>query len=121
MNERQNHAPPEQAVALLYDESSPVNAPVLIAKGKGATAQAIASVASRNDVPLYQDPALVSVLGQLPLGEEIPEGLYVAVAEVLAFAYHLSGREPEVVRRRRTAEQQRVWPDDTDNDDLQDA
>lgn len=85
---------PSRALALLYDETIPHSAPVVVAKGSGATAEAITLTARRHGIPLHEDPALVSLLGQVPLGEEIPESLYLAVAQVLAFAYHLSGRRP---------------------------
>ncbi|MGD8498100.1 MAG: EscU/YscU/HrcU family type III secretion system export apparatus switch protein [Chromatiales bacterium] len=79
------------AVALDYDGTG---APRVSAKGSGATAQEILEIAHRHDVPLRYDEDLVELLATVPLGEEIPEPLYVAVAEVLAFAYYLSGRMP---------------------------
>ncbi len=81
--------PLDLAVALHYDGTS---APRVMAKGRGETAEKILALAEEHDVPLYTDPQLVKVLGHIPLGEEIPRELYVAVAEVIAFAYWLSGR-----------------------------
>ncbi len=46
-------------------------------------------------MPLQEDPALIELLATLNLGDDIPEPLYRAVAEVIAFAYLLSGRFPE--------------------------
>ena len=46
-------------------------------------------------VTRYPDPELASVLAQLPVADEIPEELYRAVAEVIAFVFWLSGKTPE--------------------------
>ncbi|MGD9171725.1 MAG: flagellar protein FhlB, partial [Candidatus Thiodiazotropha sp.] len=43
---------------------------------------------------LHEDAELAALLSQIPLGDEIPEALYRAVAEVIAFAYLLSGKRP---------------------------
>ena len=53
------------------------------------------AAAEQAGVPQYPDPELAMVLSQVPLGEEIPENLYKAVAEVIAFAYILAGKVPE--------------------------
>jgi flagellar biosynthesis protein len=45
---------------------------------------------------LCDNGALVELLVQLELGDEIPESLYLAVAYIIAFAYQLEGKEPEV-------------------------
>lgn len=82
---------PELAVALLYDGE---NAPRITAKGKGALADKILEQARRHQVPLEEDPELAAVLSQIPLGDEIPESLYRAIAEVIAFAYLASGKRP---------------------------
>ncbi len=79
--------PVDIAVALHYDGSS---APRVLAKGRGETAEKILTLAEENDIPLHADPQLVEVLSHVPLGREIPKELYVAVAEVIAFAYWLS-------------------------------
>jgi flagellar biosynthesis protein len=81
----------EVAIALNYDGE---NAPRLTAKGRGELAQRILALAEEHDVPLHEDPELAALLAQLPLGEEIPQALYRAVAEVIAFAYLLSGKRP---------------------------
>jgi flagellar biosynthesis protein len=48
-------------------------------------------------IPLQTEPELVKILAQIPLGDEIPNELYTAVAEVLAFAYFLSGKTPGTI------------------------
>ena len=89
--ERREPSPRKLAVALDYDGKG---APKVTAKGRGAVAQEILEIAHQHDVPLRYDEGLVELLANVPLGDEIPEPLYVAVAEVLAFTYYLSGRLP---------------------------
>ena len=80
------------AVALRYDGQG---APRVTAKGGGTTAERILELAEAHEVPLYPNPELAAVLAKVPLGEEVPESLYRAVAEVIAFAYLVAGRLPE--------------------------
>lgn len=80
------------AVALEYDGD---NAPVVSAHGVGDIAEQIKQIAIEHGVPLQQDNELIEILAQLELGDEIPENLYRAVAEVIAFAYILSGKFPK--------------------------
>lgn len=84
--------PPDIAVALKYDGET---APTVTAKGRGDIAQEIIDIALENDIPLDNNPELVRLLSSLPVGESIPESLYIAVAEVIAFAYLLSDKVPE--------------------------
>lgn len=81
------------AAALRYDGQG---APRLTAKGQAELAKQILEIAKTHDIPLHTDPALAAVLSQLELGEEIPVELYVAVAEVMAFAYLVSGKYKEL-------------------------
>lgn len=76
----------KEAVALSYDQAS-MKAPVIVAKGKGVTAEEIIRRAEENHIPVQEDPSLANLLGQLSLNEQIPEELYNAVAEVFAFIY----------------------------------
>jgi flagellar biosynthesis protein len=66
-----------------------IGAPKLVAKGEGFTAARIEELARQHDIPLVQDTMLTNLLGSVPLGDEIPENLYVAVAEVLALIYRM--------------------------------
>lgn len=84
--------PPNLAVALQYDGE---NAPRVTAKGRDKIATRIIETAEQHDIPLHTDTELVKVLGSIPLGDEIPRELYVAIAEVIAFAYLLSGKMPK--------------------------
>ncbi|PPC90983.1 MAG: flagellar protein FhlB [Methylobacter sp.] len=85
----------EIAVALQYDGK---NAPKIIAKGEGPTAEQILEIADQHGIPLQSRPELAPILAQIPLGEAIPHELYVAVAEVIAFAYFLTGKTPNSVK-----------------------
>lgn len=78
----------QRAAALKY---SGLGAPTVVAKGEGNTALKIQELASEHGIPLIQDATLTSMLSNVPLGEEIPESLYVAVAEVLALIYRVEG------------------------------
>jgi len=83
--------PTHVAVALSYDRKV-AEAPVVLAKGKGLIAQRIREIARENRVPVVQNPPLArAIYAQVEVGEEIPESLYKAVAEVLAFVYRLRG------------------------------
>ncbi len=79
------------AVALKYDGK---NAPKVTATGTGLTAEQILQIAEAHGIPLQTEPELARILAQIPLGDEIPNELYVAVAEIIAFAYFLSGKTP---------------------------
>lgn len=81
--------PTHFAVALKYTEAG-MGAPKVVAKGAGAVAAKIRELASKNDVPLLAAPALARALYKhAELGDEIPEALYTAVAEVLAYVFQL--------------------------------
>ncbi len=81
--------PTHYAVALKYDQSGP-GAPELVAKGADLIAAQIRSIAEANDVPVLSAPPLArAVYHSTEVGEMIPAGLYRAVAQVLAYVYHL--------------------------------
>lgn len=83
---------PTTAVALHYDGK---DAPRITAKGTGELAEKIIALAKEHGIPLQEDAALISLLAKLDLGDEIPQALYTAVAEIIAFAYILNGKVPE--------------------------
>lgn len=78
------------AVSLQWDGKG---APRVTAKGRGEIAERIVALAAANGVPLREDRALVSVLSKIDIDQQIPAQLYVAVAEVIAFAYALRGKQ----------------------------
>lgn len=82
---------PRQAIALSYDGQQ---APTLSAKGDDALAEAILALARQHEVPIYENAELVRLLARLELGEQIPEALYLTIAEIIAFAWQLRGKVP---------------------------
>jgi flagellar biosynthesis protein len=76
------------AIALRYRKG---DAPRVVAKGRGEIGQAIIDTAREHGVPLKQNPALAEALSKVELDDQIPEALYRAVAEVLAFILKTSG------------------------------
>lgn len=81
----------ELAVALKYDGE---NAPRVTAKGTGALAEQIVALALEHEIPMQENALLAQTLAQLELDAEIPPALYLSVAEIIAFAYYLSGKVP---------------------------
>ncbi|MFJ4348159.1 EscU/YscU/HrcU family type III secretion system export apparatus switch protein [Pseudomonas sp. NPDC089401] len=85
------HKQPRQAIALNYDGQQ---APTLTAKGDDELAEAILALAREHEVPIYENAELVRLLARLELGEQIPEALYLTIAEIIAFAWQLRGKVP---------------------------
>jgi flagellar biosynthesis protein len=81
----------QRAVALRYDQQHDA-APRITAKGSGYIAERIIELAKAHGIQIHEDPDLVAVLGKLDVEAHIPESLYRAVAEVLAFVYRLNHR-----------------------------
>jgi flagellar biosynthesis protein len=75
------------AVALHYDRTG---APRVVAKGKGTIGAKIVEVARAHDIPIEENEVLAGALSNVELGDEIPEDLYKAVAEVLVFVLRLT-------------------------------
>jgi flagellar biosynthesis protein FlhB len=81
--------PTRYAVALAYREQG-MRAPRVVAKGMHLVAQRIREIAQAHGVPVLEAPPLARALYRhAELGDEIPERLYRAVAEVLAYVYQL--------------------------------
>ncbi|MEJ5230327.1 flagellar biosynthesis protein FlhB [Pseudothermotoga sp. U03pept] len=81
--------PTHIAVAIKYD-SAEMEAPVVVAKGADEVAHKIVEIARQNGVPIVQNPEVARQLYRMiDVGEQIPPGLYHAVAEILAYVYSL--------------------------------
>ena len=81
--------PTHFAVALKYDPEAG-QAPMLLAKGSDFTALKIREIATEHNVLLLESPALArSIYHTTELDQEIPAGLYLAVAQVLAYVYQI--------------------------------
>jgi len=76
------------AIALKYDKEKD-NAPRIIAKGMRLNAEKIREIAKQYGVPFMKNTTLANALYRVDVGQEIPEDLYDAVAEVLNFVYAL--------------------------------
>jgi flagellar biosynthesis protein len=86
----------QSAVALAYQAGA--TAPRVVAKGSGLVAEQIIERAREAGVFLHQSRELVAMLMQVDLDREIPPGLYRAIAELLAWLYHIeSMQQPEGV------------------------
>ena len=77
-----------EAAALKYDERKD-KAPEIVASGKGFWADSIVKIARESGVQIVKDPGLSAALLKLSVGDEIPEQLYKAVAQILVFVYSL--------------------------------
>jgi len=83
--------PTHYACALRYDGTKA--APELVAKGVDYVAAAIREAAEAHGVPIVSNPPLArTIYGKVELGEQIPEELFAAVAEVLAYVFRVAGR-----------------------------
>ena len=95
--------PTHYAVALSYNQDG-WGAPRVVAKGQDFVAQRIREVAAEHEVPLFEAPPLARALYfMVKVGQEIPNDLYRAVAQVLAYIYQLKNLSP-------TAQTQPVRP-----------
>ena len=78
---------PQNAVAITY--SSNAGAPRVVAKGRGLIAEQIIARAREHGVAVHESKELVALLMQVELDDHIPPALYRAVAELLAWLYHI--------------------------------
>ena len=84
--------PTHYAVAIRYDADL-YDAPKVIAKGEDYLAQRIKDIAKENGIEIVENKPLARMLyANVEVGEFVPPELYQAVAEVLAFVYHLQGK-----------------------------
>jgi flagellar biosynthesis protein len=79
------HPDDRKAAAISYDKND--YAPRVIAKGKGAMAEAIIALAKESGVYVHESRELVELLMQVDIDRDIPAELYTAVAEILAWIY----------------------------------
>ncbi|MFT5691152.1 MAG: flagellar biosynthesis protein [Oceanicoccus sp.] len=82
----------KKAVALSYDGK---NAPTVTATGSDELAEQIIAIAREHNIPLFENEALLALLMDIGLGEEIPDTLYLCIAQIIAFAYKIQGKFPE--------------------------
>lgn len=87
------HDAQREAAALSYQPGDA--APRVVASGRGHVAERIIAAAHEAGVPVRSDPGLARALSALDLGAEVPEAMYRAVAETLAWAYRLDAEARE--------------------------
>ncbi|MEA2459663.1 MAG: flagellar biosynthesis protein FlhB, partial [Thermoleophilaceae bacterium] len=84
--------PTHYAVALVYDGTKA--APEVVAKGQDLVAAQIRRIAAENGVPVIPDPPLArSLHASVEVGHQVPEELFAAVAQLLAFVYRTANRK----------------------------
>ena len=83
----------EIAVALKYNAEKDT-APRVVAKGMRLKAEKIRAIAKEHGIPLMKNVNLANALYRVEVGQEVPEELYDAVAEVLNFVYGLKNPTP---------------------------
>ncbi|HXX44764.1 MAG TPA: EscU/YscU/HrcU family type III secretion system export apparatus switch protein [Candidatus Acidoferrales bacterium] len=84
--------PTHYAVALEY-RAETMAAPVVVAKGRNLIAEKIKQIARWHEIPIIENPPLAQALYKATeVGQAIPQKLYVAVAEILAFLYRTKAR-----------------------------
>ena len=104
--------PTHYAIALKYEEGK-MAAPQIVAKGMGLLAERIVELGQEHAVPILEAPPLARALYRhADVGDVVPERLYTAVAEVLAYVYQL--RNPEYATRRPIAPHHLPVPADMD-------
>jgi flagellar biosynthetic protein FlhB len=85
--------PTHYAVALKYDLMGLGGAPVLVGKGVDFMAKRIREAAIEYNIPIIENPPLArSIYNDVDIDQEIPEELYVAVAEIMAYVFKLKGK-----------------------------
>ncbi len=94
INEHNRKAFSRSAAAALQYENGKDMAPKVVASGYGRVAEEIIALARKNNIPIYDDPALAAALSTVDVGAEIPPEMYLVVAEVLAYIYRVTGRRP---------------------------
>ena len=83
--------PTHYAIAVKYDPEV-MEAPMVVAKGQNLIAQKIKEIARENGIPCVENKPLAQTLFKAAeIGQEIPQDLYKAVAEVLAYVFRLRG------------------------------
>jgi flagellar biosynthetic protein FlhB len=82
--------PTHLSIAIVYRRGE-ADAPVVLAKGADNIAMRIREIAREHDVPLVENVPVARALYQVEIGQPIPEELFKAVAEILAYVYSLKG------------------------------
>jgi len=85
----------QKAVALRYDKERE-NAPRVLAKGEGETANNIIKIAQLHKLPIKKDADLIELLSKVEIDKEVPQELYKAVAELFSYIYKISNKQEDL-------------------------
>ena len=108
--------PEHYAVALRYDQSKE-DAPIMLAKGGDFAAQKIREIAQEHKIPIVSSPPLArAIYFNTKVGEQIPDGLYIAVAQVLAYLHQLKQFTAGRLRKRPVLQNELTIPDELRHD-----
>ncbi len=87
--------PTHIAIAIEYNGTN-MSAPKVLAKGANLMAQRIVDIAREHNIPVVQNiPLARTIYKTVDVEQQIPQDLYIAVAEILAYIYRLKGRLPQ--------------------------
>ncbi len=95
----------QKAVALSYDDQG-APAPIVVASGMGYLAEKIVEVARENNIPIYEDNSLATMLTQLELGAQVPSELYQAIVDI--YVYFLNFKPGGIVSELASEEQEKT-------------
>jgi len=90
-----NHHEPSHelnAIALQYNQGE---IPFVCAAGTEEAAKAILESAQSLNIPIFEHEELLTNLAKLQIGQNIPKELYLIIAQILAFVYHVKGIYPD--------------------------
>jgi flagellar biosynthesis protein len=76
------------AVALEYSD----DLPVIISSAKGYLAEKLIDIAKLHNITIYKDNDMAEILSKFDTGTEIPENLFLAMAEILAYCYKVNSK-----------------------------
>ncbi|WP_415895627.1 flagellar biosynthesis protein FlhB [Neptuniibacter sp. PT34_22] len=110
--------PTHYSVALKY-ESEGRGAPILVAKGADFVALKIREIADEHDIPILSAPPLArAIYNSTEIDDEIPSGLYMAVAQVLAYVFQLKRYKEREAERPSNLQVDKLPIPDEFKDDL---
>ncbi len=87
----------KKGVAIGYSEEKRV--PEILAQARGMLLEKLLLIARENDITIYKDSDLTEALSTLKVGSEIPENMFKAIAEVLAYCYNINEKFKKKIDR----------------------
>lgn len=115
MSRYENEKLNQRAVALRYDGTEV--APVIVATGLGYMAERIVEMAVEQNVPVYEDNSLATLLSRLELGQEIPPELYQLVVDIYVYFLNFSFADARKKAQAAQSEQTEQKPQSAPQED----